>query len=937
MSSALPSQPARILVIDDNASIHEVFRKILSAPALDGDSFDRLSASLFDAPLAVAAERPSFLVDSVDSGEAGCAMVTQARVSGSPYAAAFVDMRMPKWDGVTTIEALWRADPNVQIVICTAYSDYTWDEVVGRLGHSDRWLVLKKPFDLIEVQQMAMALAVKWELHQKQRMQVSDLEQQVAARVAELARSNRTLRMISRCQEALLRSGEEQELLGLVCQRLVDDGDYVSACVTLTQHDNSNPGMPAAQAGPEPCQREALQASLDEVEHGCRPDLQAMRDMRPVVMRLAEGDLHLASWRHAALQRGLASVLALPLCAKGSVLGSLCIYSRTADVFDAQEVSLLQELADNVGYGVANLRQSDARERAERDLHYLANFDALTELPNRNLLRDRLRQAIAHAARSRRQVAALVLSLDHYQPIREALGEDASNRLLKTIGERLSGNLRAGDSIAHLTGEEFAIAITDIEHAEEITGIARRLMRVVAQPVRVDGFDPLTTASIGISLSSTEGEDVELLLRNAASAAHCARLEGGNTLHFYAPQMNDRAVARLALETDLRRAVSEEELVMYFQPKANATTGALSGAESLIRWNHPRLGLVMPGDFIPQAEESGMIQSIGSWVIEAVCRQIRRWLDAGIAVLPVAVNVSARQFQHKNLTDIVRHALHSSQVDPALLELEITESALLADLDATTQALHELKALGVKLTLDDFGTGFSSLSNLQHFPVDQVKIDQSFVRNVTNNPSDAAICRSIIELAHALQLRVVGEGVETEGQLNYLRRHRCDELQGYYFSKPIPAAAYETMLIEQHNFPVPSCGSGQERTLLIVDDEPNVLAALQRGLRREGFNVLTAHSALQGLELLAQHRVQVVLSDQRMPHMSGTEFLARVRAIYPDTIRVILSGYADLATVVDAVNRGTLFKFMAKPWDDAALREQIREAFVYHELRAASR
>jgi CheY-like chemotaxis protein len=253
-----------------------------------------------------------------------------------------------------------------------------------------------------------------------------------------------------------------------------------------------------------------------------------------------------------------------------------------------------------------------------------------------------------------------------------------------------------------------------------------------------------------------------------------------------------------------------------------------------------------------------------------------------------------------------------------------------------TATLRELKAIGVKLTLDDFGTGYSSLSYLQQFPVDQVKIDRSFVRDVTTNPSDAAICRAVIELAHALQLRVIGEGIETAGQLNYLRMRHCDEMQGYYFSRPVPVADYAQMLHEGRTLALAQAGAGPERTLLVVDDEPNILAALQRLFRRSGFQVLAATSGREGLELLAEHRVQVVLSDQRMPEMSGTEFLARVRSLYPETIRMILTGYTDLDTVVGAINRGTLFKFLTKPWDEDALCQQILEAFQYYELRLSA-
>lgn len=945
MSAVLPplahsptgARPARLLVVDDNASILEVFRKILAPADAPSGGYERLKSSLFGTSAAVEPERPTFQVDLAASGAVGFEMVTRARADGSPYAAAFVDMRMPGWDGLTTIEAMWRADPNVQIVVCTAYSDHGWDEVVDRLGCSDRWLALKKPFDLIEVQQMAMALVVKWRLHQKQRAQVDALEQLMEARVLELSRANHTLRLISRCNEALIHSGGERELLDAVCRRLVEDGNYGLAWVGLAHHDERKAILPGAFAGANDGYLDTLQLSWADSERGHVPFGLAIRENRPVLVRDIGTDPTCTLWRDEAVRRGWASMVAIPLRARDCVLGSLNIYSATLNALDEQDVTLLQKLADDLAYGIANLRRSIACERAERELEYQANYDLMTGLPNRSLLRDRMRQALAHAVRTKRQIATLVLHLDRFQAIREALGEEAGNGLLRLMGERLSGYLRAGDTVAYLSGEDFAIAITDLDRSDDIPPLIFKLMHAVAQPMHVGDVETYTTVSIGISLSSSEGSDVDALLHNAASAARCISTHGGNGFHFYAPSMNERALTRLTLEEDLRRALSDGEFVLHYQPKVNPRSGELTGAESLLRWEHPRRGMVMPADFIPLAEESGLIVPMGAWVVDAACRQLRQWMAAGVPVLPIAVNVSARQFRQKDLAAMIQQALEAHHVAPELIELEVTESALLDDLDTAATTLHELKALGIRLTLDDFGTGCSSLSNLQSLPVDQVKIDRSFVRDVTSNPSDAAICRSVIELAHALQLRAIGEGVETEGQLNSLRRQGCDEVQGYYFSRPLPAPDFADLLRRQHAFALPNTDAAPLRTLLIVDDEPHILTALRRQLRCEGYRVLTADNARDGLELLAEHPVQVVLSDQRMPNSSGTEFLARVRTIYPDTIRIILSGYADIDTVVDAVNRGTLFKFLTKPWDGDVLREQLREAFEYQELRVSTR
>jgi EAL domain-containing protein (putative c-di-GMP-specific phosphodiesterase class I)/CheY-like chemotaxis protein len=344
--------------------------------------------------------------------------------------------------------------------------------------------------------------------------------------------------------------------------------------------------------------------------------------------------------------------------------------------------------------------------------------------------------------------------------------------------------------------------------------------------------------------------------------------------------------------------------------------------------------MVSPVDFIPLAEMSGLIVPLGTWVLREVCRQLRAWLDAGLPPLVVAVNLSPRQFREPELVRDVRAALNEFGLPSSALGLEITESTVIDNIDDAVIKLNALKAIGIVLSLDDFGTGHSSLSRLRELPIDHLKIDQSFVRNLTTVPDDAAICRSIIDLAHNLRLTVIAEGVETAGQANLLRQHRCDEIQGYYFSRPVPAEEMMAMLARGSSVDLPELCEDQRRTLLIVDDEPNILGALQRMLRREGYRILAASSGAQALDILACHRVQVILSDQRMPGMCGADFLGRAFELYPDTIRMMLSGYTDLQTVTDSVNRGAIFKFIAKPWDDEQLRTDIRDAFLRAEAMA---
>jgi EAL domain-containing protein (putative c-di-GMP-specific phosphodiesterase class I)/CheY-like chemotaxis protein len=341
--------------------------------------------------------------------------------------------------------------------------------------------------------------------------------------------------------------------------------------------------------------------------------------------------------------------------------------------------------------------------------------------------------------------------------------------------------------------------------------------------------------------------------------------------------------------------------------------------------------LTAPALFIPLAEKTGLIMPIGAWVIDTACRQLRAWLDQGLSDVRLAVNVSACQLRALDFDVSLAATLAQHGVSAKHLELELTESMLMQDPEATTVLLNRLKQVGVKLSLDDFGTGYSSLAYLRRFPIDIIKIDQSFVRDIVTDPDSAGIVSTVIGMAQRMHLRTIAEGVETEAQLGYLRKLGCEVMQGYYFSRPVPEADFTDMLLSGKCLPAQATESQQERALLLVDDEANVLAALRRLLRNEGYRVLTAASAREGLEILARNTVQVILSDQRMPEMTGTEFFGRVKDIHPDTVRIVLSGYAELTTIIDAVNQGAIYKFLVKPWDDDLLRGHIRDAFCFHD------
>jgi diguanylate cyclase (GGDEF)-like protein len=741
---------------------------------------------------------------------------------------------------------------------------------------------------------------------------------------------NRSLHLLGACSSALVRAEDESALLAEMCRLIVELGEYRLVWAGYARHDDAKSLEIAARAGADCDRIEPSPLTWSETAAGAHPAADAIRGRRAVLVGNLDSDNFVAPWRQAALSCGCTSCLALPVASGKRVYGALVIYATSAHAFDAAEVALLEQLANDLGFGIAGLREAAERKRLEEELDYQHNFDNLTGLANRHLFEERLARDLIHAGRSGRSVAVVRLDLDRFQMINDGAGNGTGDALLIDIGRRLSHALREGDTVARFAGDEFALSLVDVADADEVDAIARRLQTVVAQPMDVAGRPLSVSASIGISLAARDGNSVEQLLKHAEHAMVDAKALGGNVFRFYAPEMNERAGVRFALEMDLRRAIERDELVVHYQPKVSLSSGEVTGAEVLVRWQHPQRGLVMPNDFIPLAESTGLIKPLGEWVLHAVCSQIRSWSDAGASTPILAVNLSARQFHDDGLVATVEQSLTRHRLEPTRLEIEITESVLMGDLGRAVATLGDLRTLGLKLSLDDFGTGYSSLSYLKRFPIDFLKVDRAFIENITTDPDDAAICVAIINLAHNLKLQVVAEGVETGGQMNYLRRHRCDHMQGFFFSRPMDATDFRTMIDTGRVLELPQ-PEGPVRTLLLVDDEPSILSALKRQLRGGGYRILTAASAREALELLATEDVQVVLSDQRMAEMSGTEFLERVRQLHPHTIRIVLSGYTDLKTLTDAINRGAIYKFLTKPWEPEMLTEHIREAFLHHE------
>ena len=438
-----------------------------------------------------------------------------------------------------------------------------------------------------------------------------------------------------------------------------------------------------------------------------------------------------------------------------------------------------------------------AARRMAQQMTHLAEHDALTGLPNRLLLNDRVGQSVKLAQRNMCQVALLFLDLDGFKHINDSLGHAIGDKLIQSIATRLTDCLRAPDTISRLGGDEFVVLLPEVRQPEDAAITAKRLLRTLGEGHYIGGHDLHVTTSIGVSVYPDDGLDAETLIKNADTAMYQAKENGHHSYQFFTPAMNVRAVERQSIEEHLRRALERRELTLHYQPKINLGTAAITGVEALIRWTHPTRGVVPPVQFIPVAEDCGLILPIGAWVLREACAQARAWTAAGMPPITMAVNVSALQLQSDNFLEDLCAILDETGLNPRYLELELTESALMKHAELTASVLSTLREMGVQVAIDDFGTGYSSLSYLRKFPLDALKIDQSFVRQITTIPSEAAIVRAIINMGRSLNLRVVAEGVETQDQFDFLKIHQCDEAQGYFFSPPIPSQQFARFICSQ--------------------------------------------------------------------------------------------------------------------------------------------
>jgi len=532
----------------------------------------------------------------------------------------------------------------------------------------------------------------------------------------------------------------------------------------------------------------------DQLEVARYPDyFESLESGRFIAVQNIQSDEQAKEFRNSDLpERGITSMLDSPIRLGGRTVGIISHWHTNSPRFwTLEEQNFAGSMADLISLAM----EASERKRAEQRLSHLAYYDVLTDLPNRLLFAERLERAIVAARHKEALVGVLFLGLDHFKRINDTLGHEGGDDLLKAVAERLKKALRyMTDAVSRIDGDSFVVLLSDIWRSEDAINIAERISEALKPPFIIGSQEFFMTCSIGISFYPSDGRDPVELLKNADTAMYRAKQQGKNNYQLYSPAMNAKALERLVLENSLRHALERNEFQLLYQPLVDLSTGAITGAEALLRWKHPDLGLISPRDFISLAEETGLIVPIGEWVLHTAAAQNQAWQQAGHKPIRISVNLSARQFQLVNLSDVIRDCLKSTGLAAEYLELELTESLIMQNADASIATLRQLSDMGVRLSIDDFGTGYSSLNYLKRFPIHTLKIDESFVRDLTTDSDDAAIVKAIISMAHSLKLEVVAECVETQAQLEFLRDNQCDRMQGFLFSRPITPTAFAELL-----------------------------------------------------------------------------------------------------------------------------------------------
>jgi len=601
-----------------------------------------------------------------------------------------------------------------------------------------------------------------------------------------LIRLTRMFAALNATNEAIQRAKSRDQLFDLVCEAAVTGGRFTSMTIGIA-NSGSDFFLLVASAGPN--------ASAILNRHyavtAARPEGRglmgiAYRTGRPSISNDYANDETTRHWHTDARGWGVKSAAAVPFLKRGSPMGVLLVHSTEQETFTPELVELLQRLASSVSFALENFDRADEKANSDRKIEYLASHDSLTNLPNREMFNQLLHFAIEAAERYRRQFAVLFIDLDRFKVINDSLGHEAGDALLVEIANRLRANLRSSDVVARLGGDEFVVILEHSAEGQSIEGVTHSLLTAVRRPLQLSGHECHTTASIGIARYPADGTDAQTLTKNADIAMYLAKEDGKNGFRFFTKDAKAQSIERLILETGLRHALDRKELSLPYQPKIDLSTGQITGVEALLRWAHPDLGTLPPMQFIPLAEETGLIVPIGRWVLKEACAQNMLWQREGLQPVSMAVNLSPRQFADDNLLHDVDNALAASGMSPALLQLEVTESMVMQNVPRAVRVLDALRSRGIRLAIDDFGTGYSSMSLMKQFPIDTLKIDRSFVRDLPDDSEDKAIAQAIISMGKALGMTIVAEGVETAEQETFLRDHACDEMQGFLFSKPIP-------------------------------------------------------------------------------------------------------------------------------------------------------
>lgn len=619
----------------------------------------------------------------------------------------------------------------------------------------------------------------------------------------------------------------------------------------------------------------------------------------------------------------------------------VCADGRRLEVLHRGMLSAEPEPESGFGpeaLGVALLEDITAQRMAEQRLQARASQDEVTGLPNRGSLLEQIDRLMRAASGAPCRLALMVLDVPRIAEIRAGMGIGAGDALAMSLAARLREACGGSGAVARLGDTEFAW-LFDTDSPDDDQALRQQALAVQAllqAPVGLGATDVFPLCRIGVGRYPVDADSPAGLL----AAAHTARLEAvaGGSPAFFRPETLARALREMRIEAALRQALAVGEFELQYQPKVDLAQGGVVGAEALLRWHPVDLGTVSPAEFIPIAQVAGLIGAIDEWVMRRVCEQAAQWRQAGLPALRIGVNLSPVQLQRPDLAHHLESLLIETGVEPEWIGVELTESLLMDDVERTASALRGLRAIGIEISLGDFGTGFSNLHRLSRLPIDVVKIDRSLVHDVMAATEQVSVTRAIIDMAHGLQMKVLAEGVETEGQLGLLALHGCDQMQGFWFSPPLAPADFAALLAQDKRLPDRFLNRvRRSHTLLLVDDEENILSALKRLLRRDGYQIITATSAADALQRMVEHEVDVIISDQRMPGMTGVEFLHRAKALYPHTVRMVLSGYTELQSIIDAVNEGAIYKFLTKPWDDERLRAHVAEAFRQKDLADENR